>query len=44
MLSHYYVRKGYEGQGISFKIVKYATNYAFLKERYNKILLLFRKK
>lgn len=33
------VRKGYEGLGIGFKLVKYATNYAILKEGCKKILL-----
>ncbi len=33
------VRKGYEGLGIGFKLVNYATNYAFSKEKCNKIIL-----
>jgi ribosomal protein S18 acetylase RimI-like enzyme len=33
------VRKGYEGLGIGFKLVDYATNYAVSKERCEKILL-----
>ena len=33
------VRKGYEGLGIGFKLVDYATTYAISKERCKKILL-----
>ena len=33
------VRKGYEGLGIGFKLVNYATNYAVSKEGCKKILL-----
>jgi glucosamine-phosphate N-acetyltransferase len=33
------VRKGYEGLGIGFKLVNYATNYARLNEECKKILL-----
>src|SRR5919106_5650233 len=33
------VKTGYEGQGIGFKLVNHATNYAISKERCNKILL-----
>ena len=33
------VRKGYEGLGIGFKLVNYATNYAISKEGCKKILL-----
>jgi len=33
------VRKGYEGLGIGFKIVNYATNYAILNHGCKKILL-----
>jgi len=33
------VRKGYEGLGIGFKLVGYATTYAISKERCKKILL-----
>jgi glucosamine-phosphate N-acetyltransferase len=33
------VRKGYEGLGIGFKLVDYATNYAVSKEGCEKILL-----
>ena len=33
------VKKGYEGLGIGFKLVNYATNYAISKEQCKKILL-----
>lgn len=33
------VKKGYEGLGIGFKLVNYATNYAISKEGCKKILL-----
>ena len=33
------VRKGFEGLGIGFKLVDYATTYAVSKERCKKILL-----